>query len=334
MTSLGNICVTGGAGYIGSHACYALAREGRVPLVVDNLSTGNRSAIRWGPLAELDLRDTAQLTDALVAHEISTVMHFAASAYVGESVSDPMKYYDNNVGGMLSLLRACEGAGVQRFVLSSSCATYGIPDAIPVRESAAQRPINPYGESKLICERMLRDVAQQAGMSFAILRYFNVAGADASGALAEDHDPETHLVPLTLFTAAGRRDLLTLFGADYDTPDGTCIRDYIHVSDLVQGHLQALGYLEARKGNLTVNLGSGRGVSNLEIVQTVERITQCHVRTRMAERRAGDPPVLVADTSFARQTLGFDPQRSDIDMIVTDAARSFGMLEVKDAESA
>tara|TARA_R110002072_G_scaffold26754_3_gene88089 strand:- start:6015 stop:7019 length:1005 start_codon:yes stop_codon:yes gene_type:complete len=334
MTDMHHICVTGGAGYIGSHACYALAVQGRVPLSVDNLSTGNRESVRWGPLAEIDLRDTSRLTQTMIARGVTTVLHFAASAYVGESVTDPIKYYDNNVGGMMSLLRACERAGVRHFVLSSSCATYGIPDTIPVAETTAQRPINPYGQTKLICETMLRDIAPQIGMSFAILRYFNVAGADPSGLLCEMHDPETHLVPLTLFTAAGQRDTLDLFGADYETPDGTCIRDYIHVSDLVQGHLQALGYLEKYDTDLTANLGSGMGCSNQEIVEMVERVTGRPVKTRIAPRRAGDPPVLVADTARAQRILNFKPQRSDIETIVTDAARSLGLLEVQDAKRA
>ena len=334
MTVLHQICVTGGAGFIGSHACYALAATGRSPVAVDNLSTGNIGAVRWGPLAQIDLRDTDAMGAALTAHQVKTVLHFAASAYVGESVADPIKYYDNNVGGMMSLLQACARAGVRNFVLSSSCATYGIPDTIPVTEDTAQRPINPYGQTKLICEAMLGDIAPQIGMSFAILRYFNVAGADPSGSLCETHDPETHLVPLALRAAAGDHDTLHLFGGDYDTPDGTCIRDYIHVSDLVQGHLKALEYLQKFGTDLTVNLGSGKGVSNGEIVEMVERVTGHAVKTRIAPRRIGDPPVLVADTARAREVLGFTPQRSDIETIVTDAARSFGMLEVQDAKRA
>lgn len=333
MMSAGSICLTGGGGYIGSHACFALAARGIKPLTIDNLSTGSRSAVRWGPLVDLDLRQTERLTETLIANSIDTVLHFAASAYVGDSVVDPRGYYDNNVGGMLSLLTACANAGVKTFVLSSSCATYGVPDQIPVDENAPQRPINPYGMTKLMCEQMLRDIAPQTDMSFCILRYFNVAGADASGTLREQHDPETHLIPLTLFAAAGWTPPLKLFGGDYETPDGSCIRDYVHVSDLVDGHLLALEYLNANGGDLTVNLGSGRGVSNFEIVEMVERITARRVPVEIVDRRAGDPPMLVADTARARELLGFVPQRSDLATIVADAARSF-RLEAADEISA
>ena len=325
MTRAGGICVTGGAGYIGSHACLAPAARGIEPVVVDNLSTGSREAVRWGPLVNLDLRQTDALTETLLRHSVDTVLHFAASAYVGESVTDPRKYYENNVGGMLSLLTACARAGVTTFILSSSCATYGVPDAIPVNEATPQRPINPYGMTKLMCEQMLRDIATQSGMSYGILRYFNVAGADASGILRERHDPETHLIPLALFAAAGWTPALRLFGDDYDTPDGSCIRDYVHVSDLVHGHMLALEHLQQNTGNLTVNLGSGQQTSNFDIVAMVEHVTGCNVPVEIGSRRAGDPPVLVADTSHARALLGFRPQRSDLATIVADAARSFGL---------
>ncbi len=325
MTRAGGICVTGGAGYIGSHACLALAARGIEPVVVDNLSTGSREAVRWGPLVNLDLRQTDALTETLLRHSVDTVLHFAASAYVGESVTVPRKYYENNVGGMLSLLTACARAGVTTFILSSSCATYGVPDAIPVNEATPQRPINPYGMTKLMCEQMLRDIAAQSGMSYGILRYFNVAGADASGILRERHDPETHLIPLALFAAAGWTPALRLFGDDYDTPDGSCIRDYVHVSDLVHGHMLALEHLQQNTGNLTVNLGSGQQTSNFDIVAMVEHVTGCNVPVEIGPRRAGDPPVLVADTSHARALLGFRPQRSDLATIVADAARSFGL---------
>lgn len=325
MKQPGTICLTGGAGYIGSHACLELSARGIKPLTIDNLSTGSRDAVKWGPLVELDLRQTEALTETFMRRSVDTVLHFAASAYVGESVVDPRKYYDNNVGGMLSLLNACNDAGVKTFVLSSSCATYGIPDKIPVTESTAQHPINPYGQTKLMCEQMLADYAGQSGMSYGILRYFNVAGADVSGFLRETHNPETHLIPLTLSAAAGWSPPLMLFGQDYDTPDGSCIRDYVHVSDLVHGHLLALDHLHEHRGNLTVNLGSGQGVSNFEIISAVERLTGWHVPVEIAQRRAGDPPVLVADTSYARKRLGFVPRRSDLATIVSDAARSFGL---------
>lgn len=327
-----DICVTGGAGYIGSHMCYALAREGRSPLVVDNLTTGQSTAVRWGPLSQVDLRDTTKLSEVLQHHNVRTVLHFAASAYVGESIHDPLKYYDNNVLGMISLLKACAKSGVRHFVLSSSCATYGIPRSLPIAETTPQEPISPYGRSKLICETILRDTADQMGMSFAILRYFNAAGADPSGALRETHDPETHLIPLALFATQGAP--LSLFGTDYDTPDGTCIRDYIHVDDLVQGHLLALNHLETFGGPLTLNLGSGKGVSNRQIIDVVEKVTCRQVRLNVAPRRSGDPPTLTADITQARKILGFEPHRSDVYTIVTDAARSFGLLKVHDAKSA
>ena len=331
MTRAGSICLTGGAGYIGSHACLELMKQGEVPLTVDNLSTGSSEAISWGgPLVDLDIRATARLTETLIEHSVDTVLHFAASAYVGESVQDPRKYYDNNVGGMLSLLTACAAAGVKRFILSSSCATYGIPETLPIKETTPQAPINPYGMTKLMCEQMLKDIAPQTDMSYGILRYFNVAGADASGQLRERHDPETHLIPLTLFAAAGWGEVLKVFGGDYDTPDGSCIRDYVHVSDLVHGHLLALNHLRSHGGNLTANLGSGRGVSNFEIVEAVEQVTGRHVPLQVIDRRIGDPAVLVADTSYAQELFGFVPQRSDLMTVVSDAARSFG-LEVTHA---
>ncbi|SDX42475.1 UDP-glucose 4-epimerase GalE [Litoreibacter albidus] len=328
MKKARSICLTGGAGYIGSHACLALAARGAKPLVVDNLVTGSRDAVEWGPLVELDIRHTEELTQALLARAVDTVLHFAASAYVGESVTNPRAYYENNVGGMLSLLTACAAAGVKTFVLSSSCATYGVPKTVPVTETTPQQPINPYGMTKLMCEQMLKDIAPQTGMSYGILRYFNVAGADVSGMLRERHDPETHLIPLTLFAAAGWTQGLKLFGDDYDTEDGSCIRDYVHVSDLVHGHMLALEHLSAQGGSLTLNLGSGRGTSNFEIVEMVERLTGRSVPVEIAPRRAGDPPMLVADTSLAYETLGFKPQRSDLATIVADAARSFGVEAV------
>lgn len=334
MTRAQHICVTGGAGYIGSHACYALAQRGDPVLVVDNLSTGNIGAVRWGPLAKIDLRDTDALTEALLQHNVRTVLHFAASAYVGESVENPSKYYDNNVGGMLSLLTACRDAGVREFVLSSSCATYGIPETLPVTETAAQCPINPYGRTKLICEQVLQDIAPEIGMTYAILRYFNVAGADPSGALCEQHDPETHLLPLALFAATGHGPALRLFGMDFDTPDGTCLRDYVHVSDLVEGHLAAVDRLNQGAGPLTVNLGAGHGHSTLDVIQMVERVIGRPVPWHPAPRRAGDPPALIADITRARALLGFKPQRSDLYSMVSDAARAFGMAQMMEQEHA
>lgn len=319
------ICVTGGAGYIGSHVCKALAARGYVPVTVDNLSTGAPENVRWGPLCNLDLRDTDALRRALRDHGCRTILHFAASAYVGKSMTDPAKYYDNNVIGMHSLLNAARQSGVETLILSSSCATYGTPVFLPVTETGDQRPINPYGRSKLMCEMMLKDIAEQAGISYGILRYFNVAGADPEGHLRERHNPETHLIPLALMTAAGKRPEMQIFGNDYETVDGTCIRDYVHVSDLAKGHLQALDYLDRGHLNVTVNLGSGTGYSIIEVLQMVRKVTGRDLPVRFLPRRPGDPPTLVADTKLARRVLGFRAPRSGLATIVADAARSFGM---------
>lgn len=328
MSGAKHICVTGGAGFIGSHACYALAARGAAPLVVDNLSTGHPEAVRWGALERMDLRQTEALTELFRATKVDTVLHFAASAYVGESVSNPSKYYENNVGGMLSLLTACRNAGVRQFILSSSCATYGIPTSLPVAEHAPQRPISPYGHSKLMCEQMLADSAPQFGMSYAILRYFNVAGADKSGKLAENHAPETHLLPLALYAAAGLGPALQLFGTDFDTPDGTCVRDYIHVSDLIDGHLAALDLLERGATSFAVNLGTGQGYSTRQVIDAVAEVIGRPVPWHSAPRRLGDPPTLIADPNRAKALLRFAPQRSSLLMILTDAARSLGLLKV------
>ena len=328
MSPARHICVTGGAGYVGSHVCKALSARGHVPVTLDNLSTGSAQNVAWGPLAQVDLRDSAAVAQVFREHQITAVLHFAASAYVGESVTDPAKYYDNNVGGMLSLLKACGKTGVEQLIFSSSCATYGVPVQLPVNEDSPQMPINPYGRSKLMCEQMLRDMAPQLGLSYAMLRYFNVAGADPDGILRERHDPETHLIPLALMTAGGQRSEMQIFGDDYDTPDGTCIRDYVHVSDLAKGHLQALDHLTSGGASLAVNLGTGRGYSIREVLDMVERVTGRTVPTRVLPRRPGDPPSLVADATLAAKQLGFAPRRSDLATIVGDAARSFGLEAV------
>ena len=234
------ILVTGGAGFIGSHTCKALARAGFTPVTYDNLSTGHRWAVKWGPLEIGDIRDRRRLDEVLSAHKPDAVIHFAASAYVGESMVNPGKYYDNNVVGTLRLLEAIKDHSIPNLVFSSSCATYGIPDRLPIREEDAQRPINPYGASKLVCERMIMDFAAACGLSWNALRYFNAAGADPDGEIGEDHDPETHLIPLILDAALGHRPSISILGDDYDTEDGTCVRDFIHVSDLASAHVRAL----------------------------------------------------------------------------------------------
>lgn len=319
-----SILVTGGAGYIGSHACKALHAAGFRPVVLDNLSTGHADAVRWGPLIRADVRDADAVGDALRRHDARLVMHFAARAYVGESVADPGLYYDNNVHGMTRLLAACREAGVTGVVFSSSCATYGAPRALPMGEDTPQHPVNPYGETKLVCEWMLKAHEVAHGLRHVSLRYFNAAGADPDGELGERHDPETHLIPLALLAAAGRRDALHVFGTDYDTPDGTCIRDYIHVSDLARAHVLAATRLARGGASLAVNLGSGIGHSVREILTTIRAVTGHAVPGIDAPRRAGDPPVLLADISRAARELDFHPERSDIRHIIADAAPWFG----------
>lgn len=320
-----SVLVTGGAGFIGSHSCKALARAGFLPVSLDNLRTGHRDAVKWGPLEVADIRDRSAVEEVMRRHHIRVVMHFAAAAYVGESVEKPLFYYDNNVSGTISLLSAMQNCGVNRIVFSSSCATYGIPESQPIREDTPQRPITPYGRSKLWCEEIIRDAARASGLGYAMLRYFNACGADPEGSLRERHDPETHLIPLALMSALGDGPRLKLFGTDYDTPDGSCIRDYVHVSDLAEAHVRALRYILAGQENLAVNLGTGRGLSNLEILRAVEQVTGLAPRWDPAPRRPGDPPELVADTHLARTTLGFRPRLSDLDTILRHAAPTFGL---------
>jgi|1185.fasta_scaffold16737_2 UDP-arabinose 4-epimerase len=313
-----SILVTGGAGYVGSHACKALAAAGYRPVVYDNLSRGHAEAIRWGPLVEGDLHDRARLVEALRSHEVTAVMHFAAFAYVGESVSEPELYYRNNVGGTLALLAAMREAGVVRIVFSSTCAVYGVPDRVPIVEATAKAPLNPYGETKLTIERALHWYGEPYGLRYAALRYFNAAGADPDGEIGEDHDPETHLIPRVLRAALGRGDPVEIYGTDYPTRDGTAIRDYIHVADLADAHVRALGYLEHGE-SIALNLGTGQGSSVREVVAAVERIAGRPVPRREVARRAGDPPELVADPALAHARLGWRARHSDLDTIVSTA---------------
>jgi len=314
-----SVLVTGGAGYIGSHACKALARAGYRPVVFDNISRGHREAVRWGPLVDGDIADRSRLAAALDEHQISAVMHFAAYAYVRESVSDPAKYYRNNLGGTLSLLEAMREAAVDKLVFSSTCATYGTPDGIPIRETAPQLPVNPYGETKLAIERALHWYGRAYGLRSVSLRYFNAAGADPDGEIGELHAPETHLVPLVLQTALGERSHIEVYGTDYPTSDGTAIRDYIHVQDLAEGHLRALEYLLTGGETAAVNLGTGTGHSVREVVRVAEAISGRGISCRDAPRRAGDPPVLVADPSLAAELLGWRAVVSDLETIVRTA---------------
>jgi UDP-glucose-4-epimerase GalE len=314
-----SILVTGGAGYIGSHACKALAVAGYRPVVFDNLSRGHREAVRWGPLVEGDIADRDRLSSALRAHQISAVMHFAAYAYVGESVSDPALYYRNNLVGTLALLDAMHDAGVDRIVFSSTCATYGVPQNVPIRETEPQLPVNPYGESKLAIERALGWYGQAYALQAVALRYFNAAGADPDSEIGERHEPETHLVPLILEAALCRRPQIDVFGTDYPTPDGTAIRDYIHVTDLAIAHLKALEYLEAGGDSVALNLGTGRGHSVREVITAAEAVSGRKVPWRAAARRPGDPPVLVANPNLAAEVLGWRAERSAIETIIGTA---------------
>lgn len=313
------VLVTGGAGYIGSHACKALAAAGYTPVTYDNLSRGHRHAVRWGPLIEGDIADRGAVTTALKAHHISSVMHFAAFAYVGESGIDPALYYRNNVCGTLSLLDAMREVEVNRIVFSSSCATYGLPGSAPIRETMAQLPVNPYGETKLAIERVLRWYGPAYGLRSVALRYFNAAGCDRGGEIGEEHDPETHLIPLVLRAALGAAPPVQIFGADYPTPDGTAVRDYIHVDDLAAAHVRALQYLAAGGDSTAVNLATGNGYSVREIIAAAAKAVGHEVPQREAPRRAGDPPALVADASLAAEVLGWRAQCSDLDTIIRTA---------------
>lgn len=319
MTGARRVLVTGGAGYIGSHCCKALSREGIEPVVYDNLSRGHEGAVKWGPFVQGDVRDRQKLVDTFTKYQIDSIIHFAAFAYVGESVQNPQMYYDNNLGGMSSLLDALRQVGIATVVLSSSCATYGVPDQLPIAETTPQRPINPYGRTKLICEWMLEDAERAHSLRFAALRYFNAAGSDPEGEIGENHEPETHLVPLVILAALDLAPPIQVFGTDYPTPDGTCIRDYIHVNDLARAHVLALKKLWAGSPSLKVNLGTGSGLSVKQVIDAVERVTGRKVPLHLSDRRDGDPPELVANPDLAREILGFKTQCSDIDQIVQDA---------------
>lgn len=319
MGSDRHVLVTGGAGYIGSHACKALAAAGYLPVSYDSLVHGHEWAVRWGPLERGDILNRARLDAVISSYRPIAIMHFAAFAYVGESVTDPGKYYRNNVAGSLSLIEAARDHGIEQMVFSSTCATYGIPERLPIRETTPQSPVNPYGTSKLMIERMLADFAVAHGLRSIALRYFNAAGADPEGEIGEDHDPETHLVPLVLDAAAGRRTSITVFGTDYDTPDGTCVRDYVHVSDLADAHVKAVQALEGGAASRSYNLGNGKGFSVRQVIDAAERVTGRTVPVELGARRAGDPAALVADASAAREGLGWRPRYGDLAEILRTA---------------
>lgn len=314
------ILVIGGAGYVGSHAVRHLVAAGHDVRVYDNFCYGHRGAIRGLPLVEGDILDQPLLERALREHGSEAVMHFAAYTYVGESVTDPASYYRNNIVGTLSILDAMRAVGVDRIVFSSTCATYGEPGVVPITEAEPQTPINPYGFTKLAIERALDDYAHAYGIRFAALRYFNASGAAAEGDIGEDHQPETHLIPLALQVALGQREYLSIFGNDYPTPDGTCIRDYIHVTDLAEAHLAALLRLD-EEPVLKLNLGTGVGVSVKEIIEACRRVTGHALPVREEARRQGDPPELVADPSAAERVLGWRARFLDIDETIASAWR-------------
>ncbi|MGY8662678.1 UDP-glucose 4-epimerase GalE [Bradyrhizobium sp. UFLA05-109] len=315
------VLVTGGAGYVGSHCCKAFANAGWRVIALDNLSRGWREAVRWGPLIECDIRDEARLRSTLETHKPDLVAHFAALAYVGESVTDPALYYSNNTAGTLVLLETMRATGFGRILFSSTCASYGIPQDVPIDESHPQSPINPYGWTKMIIERMLEHYGSAYGMASVSLRYFNAAGCDPGGEIGECHEPETHAIPLVIEAARSPGRSFTVLGTDFPTPDGSAIRDYIHVSDLAQAHLLAGEMLMGQGGVHAFNLGTGIGTSVLELVETVGRIAASAPAVRYGPRREGDPPVLIASYAKAERELGWQPQYSQIDFIIETALR-------------
>jgi UDP-arabinose 4-epimerase len=319
---MSNVLVTGGAGYIGSHTCKALAASGATPVTFDNLSRGHADFVRWGPLILGDILDSAALDDAIKQYRPEAIIHFAGLAYVGESFAEPLNYYRNNASGMVNVLDVMIKNGVDKIVFSSSCTTYGLPEALPVSEAAPQRPISPYGRSKLICEQILKDAAASHNVQFGIFRYFNASGADRSGDLPERHIPETHLIPLAIDAVKGSGSPLEIFGSDYPTEDGTCERDFIHVTDLAVAHVEAIRYLERNEPSFELNLGTGRAHSVLQVISAIERLAGKPVPIAWGPRRPGDPPSLFSDPTLAEKHLRFIPQHSDLETIIETAWRS------------
>jgi len=318
------VLVTGGAGYVGSHVVRELQEVGIPSVVLDNLTRGHRDLITGVDLIVGDIGDGGLVRRIIHEHRVDAVMHFAAYAYVGESAAEPLKYYENNVAATVRLLGAMVDSGVRMLVFSSTCATYGLPEATPMTEAHPQRPINPYGATKLMVERILQDLDRAHGLRSVVLRYFNAAGAHSSGAIGERHVPETHLIPLALQAAAGLRGGVEIYGTDYPTPDGTCIRDYIHVTDLAQAHVLGLRHLQSGKPSDAFNLGNGNGVSVRAVIEAVERITGRPVSATTVARRPGDPPALVASATKARQVLGWNPKFDTLDAIIETAWRWHG----------
>ncbi len=310
--------VVGGAGYIGSHTCLDLANKGFKPVVYDNFSNGHREFVKWGPAEEGDIRDRARLDEVLAKHKPAAILHFAALIEVGESVKDPVAFYENNVIGTLTLLSAAQAAGVKAFVFSSTCATYGLPQSVPLDESHRQVPINPYGRTKYIVEQALADYDQYKGLRSVVLRYFNAAGADFEGRIGEWHTPETHAIPLAIDAALGRRQGFKVFGSDYDTRDGTCVRDYIHVLDLADAHVRAVEYLLDGGDSVALNLGTGTGTTVKELLGTIETVSNRPFPVEYVGRREGDSTTLVANNDKARDILGWSPQY-DLTKIIQSA---------------
>ena len=314
-----NILVTGGAGYIGSHTCKALAQRGYQPIAFDNLKRGSRSAVKWGPLVVGDVMNKQELRQVIDRFQIEAVLHFAALAYVGESVENPARYFRNNVANTINLLEVMAQTGISNLVFSSTCAVYGTPAEVPISEDTPTHPINPYGESKLQTERMLPWFGNAHGLKWIALRYFNAAGADPDGQIGENHDPETHLIPLAIQAALGVAPPLKIFGTDYPTPDGTAVRDYIHVADLADAHVRALDYLREGGESGAFNLGTERGLSVRQIVDGVRNLSRRDLPFVESARRAGDPPILIANAARAHHLLGWQPRHSDVATIVGTA---------------
>ncbi len=321
------ILVVGGAGYIGSHINKMLYRKGYDTVVYDNLVYGHKEAVKWGVLEEGDLADTERLEEVFSKYDIEAVFHFAAYAYVGESVTNPSKYYHNNVANTLNLLDVMVKHNVKYIIFSSTCATYGEPEIMPITEDMQQNPINPYGASKWMVERILADYKKAYDISYCCLRYFNAAGADPEGEIGESHTPETHLIPLVLAAAAGDRENIKVFGTDYETRDGSCVRDYIHVTDLADAHIKAMDYLKQGGESTCMNLGNCTGNSVLEVIEVARKVTGKDVPVVMDSRRPGDPPILVGSAKRAEELLGWKPQYGDIEVILEHAWKWYGKRE-------
>lgn len=313
------ILIVGGAGYIGSHVNKVLNERGYETIILDNLSYGHEESVKWGTLCKCDLANINEVDDIFTKYDINAVMHFSSFIDVGESVRNPEKYYNNNVVNTMNLLNVMLKHDVKKFIFSSTCATYGIPQKIPLTENHPQNPINPYGWTKLMVERILKDYDTAYGLKSVILRYFNASGADESGIIGEWHNPETHLIPLILDAAMGKREDIKIFGTDYDTPDGTCIRDYIHVTDLADAHILSFEYLNKNNQSNQFNLGNGQGFSVKEVIESVKRVTGRNFNVTQTQRREGDPAILIGSSKKAKDTLGWDPQYVNIDKIIETA---------------